>query len=77
MEGVETKSAKLFFDVNVVLRRLSPLWRGLRLNNLSFSNNGILPPKTIPVMEGVETTCWVVNPTFTKLSEDYPRYGGG
>ena len=45
-------------------------------HSLMGRGNGI-PPKTIPVMEGVETTPreWGRGQLFD--SEDYPRYGGG
>ena len=57
MEGVETKLAQPTHIRLDFLRRLSPLWRGLRhlllqLPHVMYSET----PKTIPVMEGVETS---------------------
>ena len=56
MEGVETSSDLASEDGESPLRRLSPLWRGLRRNKLPFFGGEFVSPKTIPVMEGVETS---------------------
>ena len=36
-----------------------------------------IAPKTIPVMEGVETSSQFFATSILMPSEDYPRYGGG
>ena len=48
---------KILFSAVEILRRLSPLWRGLRRHTTDYlSGFGMIKtPKTIPVMEGVET----------------------
>ena len=56
MEGVETFPRYPQSLHHIQLRRLSPLWRGLRLDPNGVNNRvGDFSPKTIPVMEGVET----------------------
>ena len=55
MEGVETSSVLRRILTYEPLRRLSPLWRGLRPDLKQTSLAVPLTPKTIPVMEGVET----------------------
>ena len=54
MEGVETLFFRWGMHYSKFLRRLSPLWRGLRLIHFT-SVFKLVTPKTIPVMEGVET----------------------
>ena len=76
MEGVETQYIGLPHSFSL-LRRLSPLWRGLRLSlrvlEVPFKN---FAPKTIPVMEGVETISACDTPTPLWLRRLSPLWRG-
>ena len=70
MEGVETLFCP-FLNLFLALRRLSPLWRGLRPSFALTSEFPQTTPKTIPVMEGVETkysTTFAANMRLRRLS---------
>ena len=49
---------------------------GVETKELLVKLDEYQPPKTIPVMEGVETSSGINDAVFF-ISEDYPRYGGG
>ena len=70
-------------ETKFLLRRLSPLWRGLRPIDDSKRKSFVSTPKTIPVMEGVETFCieksvqfWHFSPKTIPVMEGVETFCG-